>query len=116
MCACEFTNPAATHYYGEPYLQHPLPLFHFFTEAQVIKFVCTQYCESNRSLSQPLPLFTLCTDFAAVGPRILSSHISNTDSCIQHLCSALKITFKGEQTEGFLLFAYCKCLHLIALL
>lgn len=110
-------NPAAAHYMDNPTFNNPChPPLNFFTEAQVIKFVCTQNCESNSSLSQALPLFALCTDFTAVGPRILSGHISNTDSCIQHLCSASKITFKGEQTERLPLFAYSKYLHLIGLL
>lgn len=102
-CACVFINlaqrrPSSHTPHGQPYLQHPLPSRDFFTEAQVIK-VCTQYCESNSSFSKMLPLFTFCTDFTAVGPRILSSYISDTDSCVQHLCSASKITFKGEQTK-----------------
>lgn len=102
-CACVFINlaqrrPSSHTPHGQPYLQHPLPSRDFFTEAQVIK-VCTQYCESNSSFSKMLPLFTFCTDFTAVGPRIPSSHISDTDSCVQHLCSASKITFKGEQTK-----------------
>lgn len=104
-CASMFLNPAqrrpSSHTLcGQPYLQHP-NIHHPVSLKSLNNKVCTQYCESNSSLSQALPLFTLGTDFTAVGPRISSSHIPNSDSCIQHLCPALKITFRENRHRGF---------------
>lgn len=93
-------NPAATHCVGNPTFNIPAP-HHPVSLKSLSNKVCTQYCESNSSLSQALPLFTLGTDFTAVGPRIPSSHVPNSDSCVQHLCSASEITYRENRQRGF---------------